>query len=422
LIWKNAVNVLFGDEWDNLLSLDKSLHWDWLFTPHNEHVIALTKLQTYWLWHLSHGNIILQQLVNYGVYGLLIFALFQFGRGLDPTLPKGVTSAFCLFLASPMLWENHAWAFQSQFHFSILFSVMATDFLFLRENRPLFIALGSLFLFLGIFSFSMGVPAAVLISASFIVYQARLWFHSGAKKKIGLRIAFVAIFILLGVGVWKSLSHPAPGALVPVSPFKKPFWDYFFNLISLGFGFQKKSLLLGVVCSVWILVPAFAGFRKRNRINEKQIVSLWAVVTLIGSVGGCLGAIAYGRASLPIWSSKASRYAEIAVLLVPLCAFLVALALAEFPKKQKMALVFLWLWCFCGFLKDWDFGVYRRSFEAKQAGVDCIRRYYFEKGDAACPTLYPVAIPDKLNTVQKEYPVLYQSLVGERSEKQRGGK
>ena len=49
-VWINAVDVAFWDEWDFFLpgALSRKLSVSWLFEPHNEHRIVLTKLQV-WL-------------------------------------------------------------------------------------------------------------------------------------------------------------------------------------------------------------------------------------------------------------------------------------------------------------------------------------------------------------------------------------
>lgn len=115
--------------------------FEWLFRPHNNHWIVPTRAEILLFYRLNGWNLASQQLFNFLLFGILLLSV-AWGLARAISGPGGwkktskallIPAPFLIFLLSPISYENHDWAFQSQFHFALLFAWWGCFFLFPRK-------------------------------------------------------------------------------------------------------------------------------------------------------------------------------------------------------------------------------------------------------------------------------------------------
>lgn len=128
-----ADSVPFWDQWDGeadrllLPWLGGTWHWLNLFSPHNEHRIALTRLLTLILFELNNhqwDNLVEAYAcaVVFAAMNAMLYA--QLCKGLPGSLQRLGLLAFIVLLAAlPFAWENIVCGFQSQFYFMALIAI-----------------------------------------------------------------------------------------------------------------------------------------------------------------------------------------------------------------------------------------------------------------------------------------------------------
>lgn len=398
----NAVNVPFWDEWALLKpgALPAGLTARWVFGQENEHRVVLTKLLTWALVRTTGWNLVASMVVTYAVYGVLLACVFLFARKMVPHLPAWVTLAFTVFLLSPINWENHFWGFESSYHFAMLFSLLATYFLFGEPQTGPRLLAGALSAVLAAYSFVSGLVAALVVLAAFALFKilrARRaegdWPRREYAQLAAAAAPALALIALYFVDYRSVPSHP-PAAL----PHTASFWDYFTNLVSWGFGFETDSVVIGVFCLLVVLVPVALDVRAAG---WRLPGSSWAVHAFTLGVLCVLAAIAVGRANTS-GRAKISRYSDFAMMLVPFSVFAWAIVLRERAALRRYALAALWALCCVGFSYKWLwFPVYREQGEARREGVRCIREYYERGGRGMCPTIFPGPIGPMLDEAKK---------------------
>jgi hypothetical protein len=173
----------FWDEWDrDVISLflpPTSLHPSatLIFSYHNEHLIALTRLLDLSLFWIAQGqihvvsNAVLNQ-IAYTAFAIVV--LLALGRGLSTWARLALVTIGGAVFANPFGWEAIGWAFESQIYICIVLSV--TSFALIARYNPdqpgfwcaMAAAAGS------VLSFAVG-EATILIVIALIV--ARNWRH-----------------------------------------------------------------------------------------------------------------------------------------------------------------------------------------------------------------------------------------------------
>jgi hypothetical protein len=166
------------------------------------------------------------------------------------------------------------------------------------------------------------------------------------------------------------------------------FWKCFINLVGLGFGFREEGLFSGILCLTISLLPCFLLFYKNNTRWE---TSTWQIVTAILGILAALAAICIGRGSL-LGSSKSSRYAEFAFLLIPYSSIAWWLLLKG-SNRRGVFLTVLWVFCLITYRDDWAASVIYRDIEQLDLKtLECVESYSLGVGDGLCPETYPEPI------------------------------
>ena len=159
------------------------------------------------------------------------------------------------------------------------------------------------------------------------------------------------------------------------------------------FGFGLLSVLPGLAIGLALVLLLALAVRDIARGGERR--EGWAaVVALTVGILASLGSIGLARTGFGIDTSKASRYAEVAMLLLP-AAWLLAQARLErlaAPRLRLGATVLVGALLIAPFLNDFDY--YRTYYGAQRKvrleGRQCVQRYLLKQGDGTCLSTYPI--------------------------------
>lgn len=381
MVVRYSVDVPFMDEWDFFWpqGLSRELSWAWLFSFHNEHRIVPTRLLAWLNLNLVGLDFALQKALNHLLFGCLLIAIVRFkNRVAGPGDFLGFP-AFLAFLFSSLAVENHLWAFQSQFHLVLLFSVLAVPYACAEKRSAGGTTAFCLYLVLAMYTISAGVVLAAVYLACAAIFTAAHVARHPVDRRAGVRFVVIgAVVIVVGIVLNRAGYGPAGWTPPRIYPFEALFWEHFLNIVSLGFGFQQLSLGVGVACLALTIAPLAMLLRCRE---TRWRQSTWQLVTGILGILAMLATISVGRAYFA--APKTSRYAEVGFMLVPYASLAWWLALR--PGRVRAAgLALAWLLCFAGFRDDWSAAVWAIERQADSATLECAEAYYGGLGDGIC--------------------------------------
>lgn len=396
-IFSYAVNIPFWDEWDlfSAAGYPGRITSDWLFQFHNEHRIVFTQLLTALMFHISHLNFVYQIVINYLIFGAVILLLARIGSQVIPN--SWWWLVVCIPL-SPLLAENHLWAFQSSFHFVLLFLFGGQLLLFSPESNLKREVFGLVLVVCGAYSLGAGVSAGLLTIIFYFLLQFGLFYKKKIQRELFISKSLAIVFSLIAIALYfvgfsLNPNHP------PVRfPWQNGFPPFFFNLISLGFGYSNISSFTSGVCvtitfgSIALLV--FQILRRLDHVNA-SIDPRWVLVVSQLSILTILAAITMGRAGTGIHTSKFSRYAEFSVMLVPLSIWSI-LSMGMSQRSRGVITFCIVLIALIGHVDELSYSRFQREKEKRIEGQNCVRGYLENQNIQLCKTIYPGAIADKI--------------------------
>ncbi len=394
----NAVDVPHMDEWNfffaKYLSTDFSLRW--LFSLHNEHRIVLTKLYTVLLFHLNRYDISVQIILNF-LFFLVLIISFIYALRKTIQIPLNLLWIMCIPLLSPMAYENHLWGFQSQFHF-FLFSLFWSSYLFLKSQETrhsnLFYLLGAVISGLGIYSFSLGVICAIVVC---IIFLCKQYLTAERGKEIWVRPA-IAMIPIVAILLWLIGFHKNPGHPDIVFPWSIRFYNFYINIISLGFGITGVSLFKSLLSTFFVIGVTMLGMTKlRNRSEHR----LWVPVTINLSLLLALAFITMGRTGFDIGHAKSSRYAEISLFMFPTTLSIGWLLLENKPLLRTKYYLFLIALVILCFANNFNFSGYGEIKKIRIDNLKCIADFLDGRAERAnCPNSYIADITEQVKAAR----------------------
>jgi hypothetical protein len=411
-ILTHLVNIPYWDEWEFFGSdgFKGTLSLHWIFGFHNEHRIVFTQLLNYILFLLTDLNIKTLSIVNYLIFGIILILTKKVLQRSAPQYDLTFSQYSLLFLLSPLLAENHIWGFQSQFHFVLLFLFSGQLLLFSNKafsvSRLIFVTLTLIF---AAYSFSAGMLGTLSTVTLYLVLQLILFFkHQITSKQIILTI-FASIIAYIASALYLVDYHPHPGHPTPLLPWNdrfNDFFNFFKNLISFGFGFSTTSIEIANWSALIVILPFIAlgviNLIKLFRSGER-LQSTWLLLAAELSIFGALILITYGRGDLGAKASKAQRYSEFAVVLIPFSICCWEILLQKFKPLKNLICIGIILFALNGHF-EYILNprlTYKNHIERRLEGQKCVRDYLHQKSDGGCPTLYPVNISEKLEYAKK---------------------
>lgn len=398
-VLRHAIDVPFYDDWAFLRAGAGRL--EWLFGLVVDHRVVPTKVLIWLLEAISDWDLALHQRLNWGLFTLAQIALGALllrslvagdpdGRALPRPTAWLAVAGFAILQLSALPYANHVWAVQSAVHFFLLFSMLATYGLFHPSGRLVWQIAGMLSALVVQLTQAAGMVVALTLAAGF----AWATLARGHPRSPDLRrLARIRLLALAGpivaTAVWVLVAHQRDRLVdyPRASPTEAPFWRFLFDLIALGFGVETRrpllgAVLLGAVLLVAVIAPAaWLAASRRWRPSRSDC----GLLALAAALLACLALIAWGRAELDPAASKASRYAEIATLLIPLAAALWLRAAPARPAVGRTFAIALWSIAALGLADDWDFSIYRHVAAIRIEGRECAAAYWRGVGPADCP-------------------------------------
>ncbi len=399
---KYAVNIPYWDEWEaiNRGGVLAEPSFEHLLAQHNEHRIVTTKLLSLALYYLDGWNLITHQVANFLIYGILVASIAYIVKKSTPELSALTLMCFVVFMLSCVSIENHFWGFQSQFHFALLFSFLSVWFLFSENQGWLKTLLGTTFSLLAIYSFSSGLVASLVIIACYGLFKAIRIYRSTERLREVVQLS--AVLLIISGAIYYYFVGYAKPELHPVFtfPYQKLFWTYLTNLLSGGFGFKIDNIAPGTFVFFFVLVPIIGLIKK---YGSKLTPGNWVIIVSTLAIFAALSSITMGRAGFGKGHSKASRYSEIVIMLIPLSIALWSVFLVEQEKWKSRLLFGFWCFCFIGLIGYWNFpGAYQTVSAERQEARNCVQNYFQNGGAADCPGAYPRPIADRLDFIKDQ--------------------
>ncbi len=399
LIRKYSVDIPNWDEWDQLRSYalpHPSLRW--VISQHNEHRIVWTKLTNLALLHIDGWNLRDLIAINFGIYLAIAGALYSLKR---VTLGNGALLLWSLLFVpwlSTSANENLFWGFQNGFHFVLLFVILAVVVLFSARTTA-GLCFGALLLCAAQFSFASGVPGTLAVTLVFIVSTvgeaATVDGTRGVKRALG-RLGLPLTIVAASTVLWfQGFARPAylPPLVLPTS---RGFWICLSHLVARSFGFRgaNDALVSEVVGGATMIALARLWWVAELRWSR----ALWAWLALGMGILAMLCTVSMGRAGFGVDLPVASRYAEIAMVLIYPTAVISYLAVRSIVgTKAELAPLIVLVVLFFGYRGDYDFQIYAPIKAVREASVDCARRFFAGQNPSGnCPTAYPRPIADVL--------------------------
>lgn len=392
-----SVDVPYYDDWFYFLpdGISHDFPLRWLFGFFHEHRIVPTKFMAWLNLVLFNLDFRLQKILNYVLFAGLLGALVALKNRAIGKDAFRLFPLFMLFLLSPIIWENHRWAFQSQIHLALLCAILALNCIFNGEltHRKLF----SFWLLslCAMYSFSAGLilVAITLLSYSLYtgaanVYQRSAYGFTGGKMLLLCGTAVVSFLVWFQGYGHADQAWTHSGYLFPT---EIEFWWYFLNLLSFSFGVDQISLVPGVIILGLLIVPVAILLIKSE---TRRLPSVWSIVTLITGILVVLAAISMARPNVNFTGVKTSRYVEIGFLLIPCLAMIWWLVLPP-GRWRSLTLSLFWLVCGICYLDNWSPQIYRYTRQVDFNTLECVERYFDGRGDGVCQGLTSPQLLDR---------------------------
>lgn len=399
---RTAVDIPEMDEWVVFLASSTRLTdgptLQWLFHRHNEHYIVLPIFQGLFFYHLDRWNLADQQVFNFLLFGVLLVLIIHLGRRLCPEAPPWAVPAFALFLLSPLGYRNHSWAIQSHVHFVLIFFILATVALFSTRQRGPVLALGLLALTLACFSQAAGVAAALPLLGAYLAFKT-VRVLDAPDRRSRTREILQGLLIVLGavgiLGIWMLGFDRAPQATPLAPPWSREFWILLLNLVSFGFGFERRTSELGLFLLLLVVTP-IVGMLIRHRGRPPAEEATVGVIVL--GFLAILSSIATGRGSPQVSAATAvaSKYFHFAVVLLPFTYLAWHRFLGRPTRGKAFVCLALWILPAIGFADDLSFDAYRQTQKERLALEQSVLQYYHGIGPVPVPPRLPKQRPVEL--------------------------
>ena len=309
LMARIALPLPFWDEWDGAYVVLKPLltHGQWLqslFTAHNEHHIALTRLLIVGLYEISgYYDVILQMIVNAAIHAATVaWVAVTLSKRLS-ILQSAAVLALVTFLNSiPFSWENTLLGFNT--HFYLLLTLSFGSLICLSGAAAFtgrwFAGMGLGFVsFLTMSSSALTFGAAATLATIQLIVRRR----QGVREWIGVGLQLTAMGLLI-LAVPRIAEHESLRA--------HGIWD-FLSALAKAMSWPAQSPIGLLLCAP-ALIFCVGVIARRPRLDDSD----WLIVATYGWVILQFVALAIGRNQGP----TDSRYLD--TYLIGLCVSIVS--------------------------------------------------------------------------------------------------
>ena len=323
LMFKYAVDVPFGDQWDGIATLfvkmrSGTLGFSDFFAFHNEHRIFFPRLLIFPLAKLTNWNVRAEVALIWVLACLCALNVWRLGRSTGfGTGPSRWWLLFCanLLLFTPLQWENLLWGFQVGF-FLPLAAMTALPWAACGRSRMGNFALTMVLCLISTFSIASGFCSWLLC--------APLLFFLGEKGKARDEIIAWAIWISVALASVFIYFHGYKGPeLHPnqLEVLQQPLTAGQFILAYLGNPFSNGTeidhrLVAPVSGAILLAALAAAAIYIWRWRKDRALVAQTLPWMALSSITLCNGVLTmFGRLGYGIEGALQSRYISFSVLL-----------------------------------------------------------------------------------------------------------
>lgn len=377
-VWKYAVDLPFCEEWRYFEpdALPQGLTWNWLVGFYGEHRVLFTKFLAWINLKLFGLDFMLLTIQNYLLYGGVFLVLIRLKKLVIGNREFILYPAFLIFMFSSKWYENLFWAFSSQIHFVLMFSLLALTCAFPDDRGKRCPIQFIVYSACAIYSFASGV---VMVGTLLVFTSIHAYYVTRPADRRVLNQLVIA-WIVLGCLLFAWFGEYS-NSLQLVFLDDVRFWSFFLGLISLGFGFSHVQTIIGLFCITVCILPLIIILFKKE---ARRRYATWIVVTASAMSMLTLATMSTGRAASPIAASW--RYAETGFMLIPITALAWWLAL-ESTRWRGLVLVLFWVLCFVGYFDDWTPSPYKDIKQTSLLTLECVEGYINGTGDGNCPDM-----------------------------------
>lgn len=374
----HAVNIPWADEWGGASFYPgmqtRKFNPDFMLAFHNEHRIVWTKLSFWLAYKLSNLNLVSLILFNYILYAALVICFVK-KLEKETNLPLSFS---IILLASTLPIENHHMAFQNQFHFAIIFFLCGVFTLF--SNKPVkwlspLLVGGSMF--------AMG--SGVALSFGYILACMLLCMLKLIPRNFAIYcVSIYSLLIIIWFQGFPSTPHHQGFNL---TPFSFDFWKFLFNLVGLGFGFRELSIIPGILWALAIIYLIYSHYQSLSDKKSFLKSTTGSLLAICAGIASFVLIISNSRGGAGEQFSKASRYSEVMLLLIPitLVFFEYYLSRLNHGLNKSLTRVMVYLIIFVPFADKFHYNTeYKAAYKPHKEARLCIDQYYRGEGDGIC--------------------------------------
>ncbi len=384
-----VLDVPIADEWDVWYDWNTQGFWRWLYARHNEHIVVPTRLHMYFTAALFGAHPRLLALSSFSIYGILLWACYRLFRWSNPERPTALISAFLVFLLSTLNVSNHLSGFHSQFHFVLLFLILAIPPFFERRLGPRGAVWVTFLLTATVLSFSTGVGQALVLVSISVFYRWTERKHDARSFQWAMGV-FMAVALV--AAIWLIGHVQPPGHPHPALPFSTEFTRFFLNLVSFGFGIEAIKNIWGVVILLVLLVPVVVLVRRREMDNRS-----WGLIAGVLAIFAAVATVSMGRGPFGTGAAKSARYGEISLILIPLAVCLWGRVFEIASRWGNAVFIVSWGALFALFANNWSIEPYRAYRQDQVLGINCLKDNITQGTRHDCPTVFPLPLGRNLD-------------------------
>lgn len=306
-VWTHVSSIPYWDQWEFIIYASKNeeklLSLYYLFSAHNEHIIATSKIIYYIDLFLYGGRNLLSIATIYAT-AIAIALCFSIVSAFDFITTAYQRVALWLAVAACttalVQWENLIWGFQPQFYLVIL-GVLLTIMLSYRHAKTGDKAsLAGLAITIPFSIFSMGSGVLVVVPIIFLLVVLR-----AGRQAIGpivLLVIFIAIFAWIVPGA-TAIGNPELRTPQNLLLF---FWAMIGGPLSPQVPLAIGCGLLATLCfAAWGAAFVLRPWLRHEHLDRGNLILAAFAMYLFATAG----AAAYARVTLGIGAALASRYA-----------------------------------------------------------------------------------------------------------------
>lgn len=334
----------YSDEWEYVLAQPKNTGLDilsWVIAQHGDHVIPVQKIFQGLILKITGFDFRVLIAANFIVACIVALLAISIAR-----LYRGCASIGDVFI--PLCVLNFGagitqWGFEFQFLSSVFFLVLFIFLAILSEklNKPLFLIVSFLSLFICTFCGISGLVVSSTLSGVFSIYFLRECFSSKKRRPLSLYLVVVMV-VLTNFYLWLNWS---PSAASSLGPSFIPTIEFFFGLFNSSlvvYAFKNieiKTLLLFFLFFVGILCV-----NRPNTIeNNLGSVSKLALIGSLASTILLMFGLACSRSTYQEgWSPGLEMHYGFLTILVPITSWVVVSSKTRFSAPLGLMLVVLY--------------------------------------------------------------------------------